>query len=259
MLTRIYGTAFLSQAGPRRAPRAPRAGPRPRPPQARTRARAVHVLRALARAARSGSPPGWRSGTRSPSCGGPRTRARGYQRGQDADPLRRRAVEAVRATGTSTASNMFFTEVEDRPMGLKPMNCPAHIQIYNDRAPLLPRPADPLLRGRPRAPQRAQRDAARAAARAPHHPGRRPHLLHRGAGRARRSSAACDFGFCLYGLFGFEPRLELSTRPEKRIGSDEMWDRAEAALGRRARRAGPRLRASTPATAPSTGRRSTCT
>ena len=39
-----------------------------------------------------------------------------------------------------------------------------------------------------------------------------------------------DFGFFIYDLFGFEPRLELSTRPEKRVGSDEMWDRAEAAL-----------------------------
>ena len=39
-----------------------------------------------------------------------------------------------------------------------------------------------------------------------------------------------DFGFFLYDLFGFDPRLELSTRPEKRIGSDEMWDRAESAL-----------------------------
>ena len=45
-----------------------------------------------------------------------------------------------------------------------------------------------------------------------------------------------DFGFAIYDLFGFEPRLELSTRPEKRIGTDEMWDRAEAALQRRARR-----------------------
>jgi threonyl-tRNA synthetase len=41
---------------------------------------------------------------------------------------------------------------------------------------------------------------------------------------------ALDFGFFLYDLFGFEPHLELSTRPEKRVGSDEMWDRAEAAL-----------------------------
>ena len=39
-----------------------------------------------------------------------------------------------------------------------------------------------------------------------------------------------DFGYAIYDTFGFEPRLELSTRPEKRIGTEEMWDRAEAAL-----------------------------
>ena len=39
-----------------------------------------------------------------------------------------------------------------------------------------------------------------------------------------------EFGFAIYERFGFEPRLELSTRPEKRIGTEEMWDRAEAAL-----------------------------
>ena len=39
-----------------------------------------------------------------------------------------------------------------------------------------------------------------------------------------------DFGFFIYDLFGFEPRLELSTRPDKRVGTDEMWDRAEAVL-----------------------------
>ena len=42
--------------------------------------------------------------------------------------------------------------------------------------------------------------------------------------------ACLDFGFYLYDVFGFHPQLELSTRPEQRIGSDEMWDRAEAAL-----------------------------
>jgi threonyl-tRNA synthetase len=42
--------------------------------------------------------------------------------------------------------------------------------------------------------------------------------------------ACLRFGFDLYARFGIEPRLELSTRPEKRIGSDDMWDRAEGAL-----------------------------
>ena len=63
MLTRIYGTAFLSQGGPRGAPRAPRGGARPRPPQARPRARPVHALRAVARARRSGCRTARTSGT----------------------------------------------------------------------------------------------------------------------------------------------------------------------------------------------------
>ena len=32
----------------------------------------------------------------------------------------------------------------------------------------------------------------------------------------------------VYGLFGFDFQLELSTRPEKRLGSDEIWDKSES-------------------------------
>jgi threonyl-tRNA synthetase len=39
-----------------------------------------------------------------------------------------------------------------------------------------------------------------------------------------------EFGFSIYERFGFEPRAHLSTRPENRIGTDEMWERAEEAL-----------------------------
>jgi threonyl-tRNA synthetase len=43
--------------------------------------------------------------------------------------------------------------------------------------------------------------------------------------------AAClEFAFATYAVFGIEVRLELSTRPEQRIGADELWDRSEAAL-----------------------------
>jgi threonyl-tRNA synthetase len=41
-----------------------------------------------------------------------------------------------------------------------------------------------------------------------------------------------DFGFAIYDTFGFKPRLELSTRPAKRVGEEAMWDKAEAALER---------------------------
>jgi threonyl-tRNA synthetase len=39
-----------------------------------------------------------------------------------------------------------------------------------------------------------------------------------------------DFLQFIYGLFEFEWELELSTRPEARLGADEVWDKAEAAL-----------------------------
>jgi threonyl-tRNA synthetase len=42
--------------------------------------------------------------------------------------------------------------------------------------------------------------------------------------------AAIEMAFDTYRLFDFDVRLELSTRPEQRIGTDEMWDRAEAKL-----------------------------
>ena len=125
--------------------------------------------------------------------------------------------------------NMYFTDVEDRPMGLKPMNCPAHIQLFkDDRRSYRDLPIryseqglvhrhEPsgTLHGLMRVRHITQDDA---------------HIFC-SEEQIREEVIGClDFGFFLYDLFGFEPRLELSTRPEKRIGSDEMWDRAEAAL-----------------------------
>jgi threonyl-tRNA synthetase len=39
-----------------------------------------------------------------------------------------------------------------------------------------------------------------------------------------------DFLDHVYGIFGFNFELQLSTRPEKKLGSDQLWDRAEGAL-----------------------------
>ncbi len=125
--------------------------------------------------------------------------------------------------------NMYFTDVEDRPMGLKPMNCPAHIQLYNNERrsyrdlPIryseqgLVHRHEPsgTLHGLMRVRHITQDDA---------------HIFCTEDQVRDEVIGALDFGFFLYDLFGFEPRLELSTRPDKRVGSDEMWDRAESAL-----------------------------
>ncbi|HEX4345104.1 MAG TPA: threonine--tRNA ligase [Solirubrobacteraceae bacterium] len=125
--------------------------------------------------------------------------------------------------------NMYFTDVEDRPMGLKPMNCPAHIQLFkNERRSYRDLPIryseqglvhrhEPsgTLHGLMRVRHITQDDA---------------HIFCTEEQVRDEVVGALDFGFFLYDLFGFEPRLELSTRPAKRVGTDEMWDRAEAAL-----------------------------
>jgi threonyl-tRNA synthetase len=125
--------------------------------------------------------------------------------------------------------HMYFVDVDERQMGLKPMNCPAHVQIYKDERHSyrdLPiryseqglvhrHELTGVLHGLMRVRPITQDDA---------------HIFCTGEQVQEEVVQCLRFGFYLYQLFGFEPRLELSTRPEKRIGSEAMWDRAEAAL-----------------------------
>jgi threonyl-tRNA synthetase len=125
--------------------------------------------------------------------------------------------------------HMYFTDVEDRQMGLKPMNCPAHIQLfkherrsyrdlpirYSEQGLVHRHEPSGTLHGLMRVRHITQDDA---------------HIFCTEEQVRDEVVDALDFGFFLYDLFGFTPRLELSTRPEKRVGSDAMWDRAEAAL-----------------------------
>jgi threonyl-tRNA synthetase len=127
--------------------------------------------------------------------------------------------------------NMYFTDVEGQNMGLKPMNCPAHVQLYkHDRHSYRDLPIryseqglvhrhEPsgTLHGLLRVRHITQDDA---------------HIFCTEEQIEEEVVRALEFGFAIYDRFGFEPRLELSTRPEKRIGEESMWDRAEAALER---------------------------
>jgi threonyl-tRNA synthetase len=127
--------------------------------------------------------------------------------------------------------NMYFTDVEDRPMGLKPMNCPGHCQIYKRELrsyrdlPLrlaeqgLVHRHEPsgTLHGLFRVRHITQDDA---------------HVFCTEEQIEEEATRCLDFGFYIYEQFGLQPRLELSTRPDKRVGTDEMWDKAEAALTR---------------------------
>jgi threonyl-tRNA synthetase len=125
--------------------------------------------------------------------------------------------------------NMFVTQAEDHPMALKPMNCPGHCALYamqrHSYRDLPVRFAEPgllhrnepsgTLHGLMRVRHFAQDDA---------------HIFCTADQVAAEVGACLDFGFDVYRLFDFDVRIEMSTRPDTRIGDDAYWDRAEGAL-----------------------------
>ena len=125
--------------------------------------------------------------------------------------------------------NMYFTDVEDRPMGLKPMNCPGHVQIYKGERrsyrdlPIRYSEAGPVHRHEPSG-------TLHGLMRVRHITIDDAHIFCTEEQVEEEVVRCLEFGFFIYDVFGFEPRLELSTRPEKRVGTDDMWDRAEGAL-----------------------------
>ena len=125
---------------------------------------------------------------------------------------------------------MFTTESEKRDYAVKPMNCPGHVQIFNQGVKSyrdLPlriaefgschrNEPSGALHGLMRVRAFVQDDA---------------HIFCTEEQIQDEAGAFIDLLRKVYADFGFEQILiKLSTRPEKRIGDDAVWDRAEAAL-----------------------------
>jgi len=126
--------------------------------------------------------------------------------------------------------DMFITSSEDRVYAIKPMNCPCHVQIFNQGL-------------------KSYRDLPlRMAEFGSCHRNEPSGALH-GLMRVRNFVQDDAHIFCtedqirdevlafnalvfdVYRDFGFtDVQVKLSTRPEQRVGSDEVWDKAEAAL-----------------------------
>jgi threonyl-tRNA synthetase len=127
--------------------------------------------------------------------------------------------------------NMFTVQVEEREMGVKPMNCPGHAHLFagqhHSYKDLPVRYSEPgllhrnepsgVLHGLLRVRHFAQDDA---------------HIFCTEEQVQQEVVGCLELAFATYSLFDFDVRLELSTRPQERIGSDEMWDTAEGALTR---------------------------
>ncbi len=127
------------------------------------------------------------------------------------------------------ADNMFVTEYEDRRMAVKPMNCPGHCHLYSLRPhsyrdlPL--RLWEPGLLHR-----REPSGTLHGLLRVRHFAQDDSHIFCTEDQVQQEVANVLDFAFATYRIFGIDVRLELSTRPEQRIGSDELWDRSERAL-----------------------------
>jgi threonyl-tRNA synthetase len=125
--------------------------------------------------------------------------------------------------------NMYFTEVDEQPYGIKPMNCLSHMLIYRSKIRSyrdLPlryfelgtvhrHEKTGVLHGLMRARQFTQDDA---------------HILCTPGQLNAEIRAIADFVAYAMKIFGFEYEVELSTRPAKSIGSDADWELATSAL-----------------------------
>ena len=126
--------------------------------------------------------------------------------------------------------NMFVTASENRDYAVKPMNCPGHIQIFNSQLHSyrdLPLRLAEFGSCHRNEPSGALHGLMRVR-------GFTQDDAHIFCTEAQVESEVADFIKMLYkayGDFGFNDVLvKLSTRPEKRIGTDEDWDRAEQSL-----------------------------
>ncbi|HEU5371991.1 MAG TPA: threonine--tRNA ligase [Gaiellaceae bacterium] len=125
--------------------------------------------------------------------------------------------------------NMFLIPEDDHVFAIKPMNCPGHMMLFAQQL-------------------RSYRELPlRYAEAAPLHRNERAGTLH-GLTRVRIVTqddahifctreqiedeifGCLDYAKFVYDLFGLESSFELSTRPENRLGTDEEWDFTEAAL-----------------------------
>jgi len=134
--------------------------------------------------------------------------------------------------------NMYSTQIEDHDYAIKPMNCPGHVQIFNQGLKSyrdLPlkmaefgivhrNEASGTLHGLMRARRFTQDDA---------------HVFCTEGQLQAEIAELIEMTLRVYADFGFEDlAIALSLRPAVRVGSEEAWDRAEAALAEALERKG---------------------
>jgi threonyl-tRNA synthetase len=124
---------------------------------------------------------------------------------------------------------MFKLEVEEHPWAMKAMNCPGHMLLFGSKlrsyrelpiryaepTPLHRNELTGTLHGLLRVRMITQDDA---------------HIFCTEEQIQEEIAGIVAYARYLYGLFGMSASAELSTRPDNKLGTDEQWDRTEAAL-----------------------------
>jgi threonyl-tRNA synthetase len=127
--------------------------------------------------------------------------------------------------------NMFFVQgrEDEKPLALKPMNCPGHMLLFGSQ--LRSYRDLPLRYAESSTLHRDERGGTlHGLLRVKHITQDDAHVFVTEEQIQEEIDGMIDFVRYLYDLFGLTPRAELSTRPEHRLGTDEQWDHAEAAL-----------------------------
>ncbi len=235
-LQRIYGTAFATKAGARRLPAPAGGGGAPRPSPLGREMDLFHVQEearglGLLAPARLDAVAG--GGELRP----PPARPRGYVEVKTPQ-LYDRVFWERSGHWEKFRENMFTLEAEERHLALKPMNCPGHVQIFNQSLhsyrdlPLRLAEFGSCHRNEPsgalhgimRVRAFTQDDA---------------HIFCTPEQITAESVAFCELLMQVYKDFGFtDVRVKFSDRPPVRAGADEVWDQAEAALWEAVRAAG---------------------
>ena len=155
-------------------------------------------------------------------------RAQGYQE-VSTPTLANTALWLVSGHSEHYKDNMFLTMLGDEEMGLKPMNCPSTFLVYKSRKwsfrelPVRYATFDPLYRnelsgvasGLFRVKSLMQDDA---------------HIIATEEQAEGELSRMLDLMERVYGVFGLEFKVKISTRPDDYMGSDEEWKRATDTL-----------------------------
>jgi len=125
--------------------------------------------------------------------------------------------------------HMFRLEIEGRDFGLKPMNCPGHCLLYS----LLPKSYRELPLRLAEAGNLHRNELSgvlHGLLRVRHFVQDDAHLYCAHDQIQDELSACLDYAYFLYELFELEIRVELSLRPDDKLGTDEEWDFAESQL-----------------------------